>query len=361
MSDDKSVKEILGEQGYEQIRDLLTKTFPGPQANVTDEFVDGFVRTLWLDYKPGYEKLGIPPPEPETHEATRRLSTEALSKKLSATPEGQQLYWAEATHHRTLKVGTSAPMQSEFTGYLPQVRLTLPGAIVEGFTDPVATSIGEVYLSGDHELASLDDVGEKFADALGYTPGRVDLITPARLWGTRFSAFAIYLGYRSATDTAPSFYILEGGTATGQMKMVYFGQTIDTNIVTPGYYEPTPFSHVDNMYSGTLRMTPDGLHPQTIVITSTEPTRGAPYITVTLSYVPASSIDSAWPALITLQAASRVALVAEAMGVSDAVPLQVALAELAKTYDWIIEPTMGGEALGAEALMAARPVEAPQV
>src|ERR1700691_4109899 len=96
---------------------------------------------------------------------------------------------------------------------LPMVRVALPEALSAG-NAVIATEIGDVDLSLDHLLGSIDLIDAKYGSAeyLGRRPARVDLVTPARDAKWRFGAIAVYLGYRQKEDRQPSFYILEAGT-----------------------------------------------------------------------------------------------------------------------------------------------------
>src|SRR6185436_8601788 len=108
------------------------------------------------------------------------------------------------------------------------------------------------FLSSDHLVGSVDLVAQKFKEQLGYYPGKVDLVTPARTGITRarFGAIAMYLGYKNATDPGPSFFIFEAGMATGEAKMLYLGKTLDTEILQRSGYDPTAYSSHNNFYRG---------------------------------------------------------------------------------------------------------------
>jgi hypothetical protein len=351
MADSPCIKDSIGAASYEQLRNVVKAAFPAThadQSQVDDRFVDSLVRCMWRSYKPEYQQLGVPPIDElppghnATHTSTLEAENNALRAMLARKSQGEQLYWANARHSRSLKVNTDTPMASEFIGRLPKVRVSLPQTLRPGENDKITTSLGDVYFrTPDHKILDIASFTDKYQKKLGYAPKRMDLITPVRHLGTRFGAISLYLGYRNANDAQPSFYMLEGGTATGDAKMIYFGQTVQTTIERPSYYQPTPFSAVNNQYVGTLAMTQDGRHPSRVVVKSTQPGHQGNYITITMDYQPVPSIDPSWPALLTLQAAARVALIAETMGVKDAVPVQGVLALIGRLhYEWVTPPTL---------------------
>ncbi len=181
----------------------------------------------------------------------------------------------------------SKPLESEFVMDLPMVRVTLPEGLAAEHP-VIQTEIGDVDLSRDHLLGSIDMIAEKYADAkhLGYRPARVDLITPARSAHGRFGAIAVYLGYKNKTDRGPSFYLLEAGTATGDAKMIYYSPTMAPIPRVTSYYLPTPFVTMSNTYSGgiTMQPAPNEDEPDTLLVESRVPGAKDPYITVTVKY-----------------------------------------------------------------------------
>lgn len=233
-------------------------------------------------------------------------------------------------------------MQSDFIGHLPMVRVGLPESIPTGKEEVIQTQIGDVYLSADHLVGSIGMIADKYGDSahLGYKPERVDLITPPRLRGTRFGAIALYLGYKGLRDPAPSFYLLEAGTATGAAKVLFFGKTIDTVITQTSWYKPTPFAMPENKYKGWIQI--DGGDPVTLVVQDHEPGHTDPYITVTVQYEKVATMATKWPGDLTLEAAQRVAAIAEAMKVPSGVPLESIMAALGRGQKWLHEPTLGG-------------------
>lgn len=63
-----------------------------------------------------------------------------------------------------------------------------------------------------------------------------------------------------------------------------------------------------------------------------------PYMIITANYVRAPKIDLPMPVELLVNAAARVAAVAQAMGVSSTEPLENVLVDLAKTFYWIDGP-----------------------
>ncbi len=331
------VKSTIGNDKYEEIRKLLQATFPGHGQLVSDDTVDGFVRALWRDRPQVGADLGLPKPPPEAMASLAASPDDAATTESASYP----LYVANATHHRVRKMASTESFESEFLGKLPLVRVALPQSFDGMGRNPsVSTPIGTVYFSADHLVGNIDLINDKYGDPahLGYRPARVDLITPARLDGTRFGAIAVYLGYKNADDAAPSFYILEAGTATGKAEMLYFAPTMDYKITSLSGYQPTPFSTPEDTYHGWLTMSEaDPNEPGTMVVIANMPNLPF-YIKVSVDYEPVPALHSPWPALITLEAAERVATIAQSMGVPSGEPLTNVLAALGRLLPWIIEP-----------------------
>jgi hypothetical protein len=336
-----SVKETIGSSNYEQVRTLLQKCFPGTPS-VDDATVDGFTRALYKKQPAAALKAGFPPPQ-----AALAAPEEAARASGSGTP-AYPLYVAQATHHRvrsmtsaTLGSNSNVPFESEFVGYLPMVRVPLPAVLPPGDNFGFTTQIGQVYLSSDHLVGSVQLVAQKYADQLGYTPGRVDLITPARTGVTRsrFGAIAAYLGYKNYGDTQPSFYLLEAGMATGQAMMLYFGRTMSSMIEQRSGYVPTAYSSDQNFYKGHLVV--QNNEPISLTVQAIPPQSQA-YIQVSVAYQPITSIDND-PFTLLLDAAARVALVGNRMGAPSGIPLGDVLADYAANeLPWVVQPNYGG-------------------
>lgn len=174
--------------------------------------------------------------------------------RAAAAADGVRYYWAEATHMRLHPDGFDP-----FVGKLPMVRVRLPDRNPHNFV----TALGTVE-QADHLIATVFEANDKYAAALGYQLQRVDVITPPRQV-LRFAAVSVLLGYRDAAG-APSCYVLEAGTATGQAKVLFLGATLNAKINSYSGYQPTPFSCSDNAYTGTLTL--DGDSPKELHVTS---------------------------------------------------------------------------------------------
>lgn len=318
-----TVQSALGTAVFEQIRTTIQKAFPDPRNKVSDELVVAVVQELQRRNLPGTEKLGLPPlPMPPVRGA--------------AADAGFPLYVACAQHHRVLAMDSTETFNSEFVGHLPTVRVPLPQALNYQNTT-VATQIGQVDFARDHLAGSVELFSKLFSPDLGWTPARVDLITPARELEVRFAAVAIYLGYRNATDATPSCYVLEAGLATGEAAMLYLGKTMDTVIVQPSGYLPTPFASPQNTYTGQLTM--QGDEPETLTIRSNAPNLPF-YIQVEVTYESVTS-DSTLPVCLTVEAIERVAAIGKKMGVNIGFPplIEDVLAEIALLFlHWEIKP-----------------------
>jgi hypothetical protein len=79
---------------------------------------------------------------------------------------------------------------------------------------------------------------------------------------------------------------------------------------------------------------PSDDEPDQLVIHSRAPGEKDPYITVTLKYRRAPTLDLPLPIEITVDAGARVALIAKTIGIASAVELQPVLAALARTLHW---------------------------
>ncbi len=333
-------KAQMGDDNYEKLRQTFAKLFPGAADKIDDDFLDRIIDAMQQDWHPQYAQLGVP----------QRSSVDALPAVDMSEVDAKAnfpLYLGVATHQRFLQMNSDEPMQSKFDGLLPLVRVPLPSSFnPNNPRDPnlsVKTQIGTVYFSRDHLVGSVDLVAEKYGDPayLGYRPGRVELITPARQGGARFGAVAMYLIYRNSGDTTPSAYLLEAGMATGQASVLFFGKTMDTVIVQPSWYTPTPFSEVTNYFRGSLTVV-DNEPRQMMVDVLTNQNSPNPFVTVTLNFQTLKLLDETkWPALLTLEAAMRVALIAQTMNIPNAVPFQDLLAELGKHLNWLITPQLG--------------------
>ncbi len=332
----------LDSERYELIRATIKNAFPGPGNEVSNEIVDAFIREIRRRALPGTEALLLPTPPPPAEEPTTAIAT-------------YPLYLASAAHDRVLAMDSTKPFNSAFVGHLPNVRVPLPQALSYTNTS-VSTEIGTVNFARDHLAGSVELIGRLYAEQLGYTPARVDLITPARKLGVRFGAIAIYLGYRNESDTSPSFYVLEAGLATGQAAMLYLGKTMETTIVQPSGYLPTPFASPDNTYTGTLLVEND--QPVQLVVKSNAPNLPH-YIQVTINYAPVSTNPGIWPGTLTVDAIARVAAIGQAMAVPTGMPraFEDVMAELGRLFlPWIEKPGSAPKSsVAAQGVLAVTP------
>ncbi len=206
-------------------------------------------------------------------------------------------YWVEATHTRRTPTGFDP-----FVGELAMARVTLPTRV----PTPFVTAIGDV-LPGDHLIDTVFEANQKYAEVLGYELERVDCVTPTRE-GVRFGAISVMLGYRSVADAAPSCYILEAGTATGQPKVLFLGSTLDATIDAYSGYQPTPFACPTHAYLGHLSMSGD--HPKTLRISSRKVSGGVsqtPYIELNVDFrLQRGEECSIWPGFLIARAATIV-------------------------------------------------------
>lgn len=316
-----ALKDTLGHALYEELRTTIQKAFPGGAHTVDDNLVDAFIAELQRRGLPGLEHLGLPAPAPAS---------------APTTAPSYPVYLGHATHMRVLKMDSTQPFNSAFVGVLPMVRVPLP-AVMSGSDAVLDTSLGQVDFARDHLAGSVELVGTLFSAQLGYAPARVDLLTPVRSLGMRFAAIAVYLGYRNASDTEPSCYILEAGLATGQAAMLYLGLTPSTTIVQTSGYIPTPFSSATNTYTGTLTVVND--QPTQLVVQSATGTNSW-YIQVTIDFVQASSASNK-PLEYLVEATMRVAAIGSAMDVPTGIPAAInkILADLAlATLPWLEKP-----------------------
>lgn len=336
-------EKALGPERYAAIKAALGRVLP--QANASDEVILGISELLRLQ--------GLRPPD----DSANVMSTEKAPITRHVREKEHRLYLGQANHHRVKSVPPdSRPAQSQFMLELPIVRVTLPDKLTAEST-VISTEIGDVDLARDHLLGSIDLIHDKYGGAayLGARPARVDLLTPARSAGLRFGAIAVYLGYRRATDRAPSFYLLEAGTATGDAKMIYFSPDMKPISGVTSYYVPTPFVTMRNTYSGgvTMQAAPHEDEPDELLVESRSPGEKDPYITVTVKYKRAPELDLPLPLELIADAAARVALVARALGVPSGEPMEGLLADLARTLHWIHEPRAVPPAAATPAASAA--------
>lgn len=292
-----TVKGIVGDATHAALASELRKAFPDVSSVIDDKHVDALILHVWnnVDDTTSQKFLGVSKPDPFV------ISDLQNALYVQEPPDGKRYYVANAKHARLVN-----PTHS-FTAHLPLVRVAL--ADTDATAKTVQTAIGIVDWK-DHLLQSVEQVANKYSGLLGYSPVRADVITPARSGGTRFGAIALYLGYKDASDTSPSFYVLESGTATGSSCMLFISPDMKPIPARKKWYQPTPFTDAEAHYTGDLIMNgdePDVLHVHTFSDTM------VPEVNVDVQYqqTPPTYI---WPALLTAQAAARVGFISTKRG-----------------------------------------------
>jgi hypothetical protein len=219
-------------------------------------------------------------------------------------------YRLHATHSR------SQPIESKFTGECQSVRVTLPQS-KPAPDSYIGTYIGRVE-AADHLLFSIDEVCKAYELRHGTPPliQRVDLITGARFMGRRFSPVSCYLAYADVGAPGnPTFFILEGGSASGRPKALYIARDMNTVLHDQSAFQFTPLSCASNWYTGGLRVQPDG-HPQTMYLTSAQERDGShEYFSLEVSYEIERQQRRVVQALsLQIEAAMRVLAIAQQAG-----------------------------------------------
>lgn len=310
------------EVARDQMRAVLRRAFPDPRAVITSELVDRSLRLL---------------PEHVQESVIGEVLGVALDREVP-TVEGEHVlgyYEAHATHERH---GVH-----RFVGTVPMVRVRLPSvpATVDedgaptgvGYED-ISTAIGIVF-AGDHRLHSLELFRAHYREHLDFVPARVELLTPARYLGARFAAVATY----AARDEhgAVRAWVLEAGMATGEPMVLFLSE--GGPITRRAWYSPTPFSSDRHFYTGDARFDADG-RPESLRVDVREGREAAPHITVTVDYDDVEQPSPTFASRLTVEAACRVAAIAEKIGkpIPGAELLAPLLAALGRELDWEVEP-----------------------
>ena len=341
-----NIKDTIGTAAFEQVRASLKPLHPS--GTISDDNVEQAVIAAWANYRPEYATIGIPP-KPQQPGLSDQLTQKFEAQTLLAAPTDAlkyPIYIGHGHHHRMKASMSNLPFQSEFTIQIPYVRVPLPAKLSGNpQVDMYKTVVGEVRLSSDHLLGSIDQITEKYGDAahLGYAPARVDLVTTPRYSGSRYAgALAIYLGYRNAGDKVPSFYLLEGGMATGEPKMIFFAKTMDVTIKAVANYQVTPFANKNNIYTGKVTMSAsDPNEPDTLTIRATAQGQTDPYIQVDNRLERVTNLKPQIGALDFYESGLRIALIAKAMGINVygvPSPIQNAMAAAGSQFDWQVKP-----------------------
>ncbi len=221
------------------------------------------------------------------------------------------LYSLEAKHVRR------EPIESAFTGKCQSVRVSLPATPVDRDAY-IGTFIGKVE-AGDHLLFSIEAVRDFYERTFGPAPKieRVDLITGARHLGRRFSPVSIYLAFSDADQPdKPCFFILEGGSASGQPKALYGAKDMTVIIHQKAGFSFTPLTCSNNWYKGGVEMKPDMLHPARVFLTSAQERDGSfDYLDLSVRYkVNKDPRRVIAPFELQVEAALRVLAIAKQMG-----------------------------------------------
>ncbi|MFK7988573.1 MAG: hypothetical protein AB8I08_21315 [Sandaracinaceae bacterium] len=318
-----SVKDIVGATRWAEVKTSLENCWPDERSEVTDELVDELFRLAKHEWKaPDLAALALDPP--------------TIPAKNAAAPPGR-FYLAHGTHIRH-----TAPDHA-FTGELPMIRFDLPQHGTSTTVPTIATEGGDA-LGVDRLYPSIDTFWARYEHDPLLTfarPERVELTTPPRLRGARFGAIAIYLAYAKASDTAPCFYVLEAGLATGQPRIAYLGRTMDWTIITQSHYDPTPFSGRSHWYRGRLFMQPADpaeLDTLTVEVFEQQPPKDPAqdkasmghYMTVSVRYEPRPEPVMTNPFFLTIAAGARLSAIADALGIEIEVPQRWLMRLIAK-------------------------------
>jgi len=313
-----TIKDLVPTVTYLKLSNVLRLSFPDARVAVSDDHVDALILHIWnhCDDETCFAIFGAPKPDPTQIDEFNK------SIMVTCTMDGHSYYLAHATHTRV-----SGPGKHSFTGHLPLVRVTL--ADTDQNAKVISTSIGDVD-PADHLFQSIEQVAFKLKDDLVQAPAKVDLITPARSMGTRFGAIAVYIGYFDPKG-APSFYILEAGTATGESMVYFLSPDMGTIPATEKWYDPTPFTGPDGYYSGDFIM--QGDDPSELHVRAMDKNKVL-QVTVNVQYTP-SLPEYIFPAILTAEAAARVGAIAVARG---DIVFEDILAPLGRLLTWISPP-----------------------
>jgi len=305
----------------EKIRTVLRALVPDPMVQITDLVLSSAVRAMESDWIPEWKLLFNVDPAP--------------GAKMLVLPEGgsSTFYIAKATHTRLVEPG-----RHSFEACLPMVRVPLAA---KGET-AITTSGGTVF-AGDNLLCNLELLNDRLADfnaefGTDLFAARAEVIVPPRIFGARFGAFGLGLVY-DADDALTSYWLMPG-MATGESRLLFVAPGFATPIVRRAWYVPTPFSKGSNWYTGHLEMA--GREPRSLDIgvfdRNPEADRATGLVSVAVRFERVDEPDTTFPGLLTVQAACRVASIAQAMGKDVFGPIQPALAAVGLTFGWKEKP-----------------------
>lgn len=241
-------------------------------------------------------KVADPRLQPFADDLDALIREKGLDRPLPAAPvTGTFRYYnVRATHDREI------PDLDAFTGRLPMARVTLPRLTKDA--QDFETSIGSVRKS-DHFYRSVEEFKLRYAGKAPYqSAARIDLITPPRAdpFNLRFGAISVYLGYLDAAG-APSFYVLEAGTATGQPKVPFPAPSFDNGVYAYAGYTPTPFTNKQHIYKGQLEWRETGT--KRLKMSVRKDAASAPYMRLNVSFEETTDPWRTWPGFLILKAA----------------------------------------------------------
>jgi hypothetical protein len=317
-----AIRDFVGTSSYSKVGLAVDAAFPDRRSTASDEIVDSMVVRLWETLgDAGCQGIGLRRPS----DAEIETFKQGIAGSTAGAPKGQgqfRHYQAKATHTRKFLP------KDAFLGQVPMARVTLAATTAAATT--IKTDFGD-YVPQDHLYASAAQIAWKFSEELGDAPvARVDLVANMRMGGHRFGAVSIYLGYRQG-DAAPSFYILEAGFATGESAVSFLSK--DMTDVTPSrsYYQPTAFSSDRNYYSARLELTGDD--PKKLTIWVQNQPQIPAHLQVEIEFE-AGGI-AIWPMVLTIEAAARVGLIAQTIGMQTREAL---FAPIGAILPWIHRP-----------------------
>jgi len=308
---------------------LLRKAFPDPKVTITPEAVTASLRAL-------QDAASRKPELFKGHGFDGKISTDLAPPQTNGDKRIVDYWLGKGFHHRT------SPIESKFPVQLSFVRVE----VLDGWeTSPIETAIGTVH-AGDHKLYSLKVAKEYLADISTTLKiefpelVRVQALTVARAGGARFAAIGVYLFYGATGD--PFAYALEAGMATGESRVLYFGADFVKPLLRKSFYKPTPFSDPSFCYRGLFSLNDVGDPAHLSVEVMDNPLASA-HMRVEVEYVlvPEKDAPCVFPAILTIQAACRVAAIAEASGMpfNDVGPLAGVFAHLGREmYPWMKKP-----------------------
>lgn len=314
------------------IAGLLRTAFPDPKVQITTLAVEGVLRALRSvasDAPEMFAGHGIDLDGDGVPDLSWPRDI------LGATDKRIVDYWlGNAVHSRV------APIKSSFAATLPMVRVLVDDSWE---AEAIATAIGTVF-AGDHKLYSRT-VAEEYLSEVSAALDvvlpkleRVECVTPARVAGARFGAISVYI---FSGEHGPFAYSLEAGMATGEARVLYFSPNLKQGILRRSGYTPTPFSTFEQYYYGLFAINPTTHEPEQLDVEVRSAMQAEMHMQIIVEYTKVTDPQCVYPAVLTLQAACRVAAIAEASGMpfKDVGPLLPLFAALGRDqYAWRQKP-----------------------